>query len=197
MRSMNLLLHSLCPPKVTDTTIITFLVHSTVPQFDDQVLTEAKRGKIRARKGEIDRLEKDAKKTMVRMEDKDEMLAAAGSIPVPAGPTPTPGVERDDRKKRSRSPGTEGEDRTWAGAGDRVDGDERDTWRVKDRDPLSAWVSECYNHDDYAGHVTDLRHFLRGIDFHHVSRLLFRSFFFYCGETFKVHFSSYHGCRNL
>ncbi|CAM9094165.1 unnamed protein product, partial [Pylaiella littoralis] len=36
------------------------------------------------------------------------------------------------------------------------------------RDPLTAWVCNCYNNDDYAGHVSDSRKFLRGIDFHNV-----------------------------
>ncbi|CAM9382283.1 unnamed protein product, partial [Ectocarpus sp. 8 AP-2014] len=33
---------------------------------------------------------------------------------------------------------------------------------------LTAWVCGCYNDDGYAGHVSDLRQFFRGIDFHDV-----------------------------
>ncbi|CAN0244482.1 unnamed protein product, partial [Hapterophycus canaliculatus] len=54
------------------------------------VLTEAKRAEIRARNDEIGRREREAKKQMVRMEDQEEMLAAAESIPVPVGKTPLP-----------------------------------------------------------------------------------------------------------
>lgn len=131
-----------------------------------QVLTKAKRAEIRARKDEIDRLEKEAKKTMVRMEDQDEMLAAAGSIPVPArqefqehgdGGGGGRATERNDRK-RARSTLSTG------GGGD----EEGKGCRFGERDPLTAWVYDCYNHDDYTGHVSDLRHFLKGIDFYHV-----------------------------
>ncbi|CAM9762594.1 unnamed protein product, partial [Ectocarpus sp. 4 AP-2014] len=55
-----------------------------------QVLTEAKRAEIKARNDEIDRREKQAKKKMVRMEDQEEMLAAAEAIPVPVGQAPPP-----------------------------------------------------------------------------------------------------------
>ncbi|CAN0171854.1 unnamed protein product, partial [Ectocarpus sp. 12 AP-2014] len=55
-----------------------------------QVLTEAKRAGIKARNDEIDRREKQAKKKMVRMEDQEEMLAAAEAIPVPVGQAPPP-----------------------------------------------------------------------------------------------------------
>ncbi|CAN0375908.1 unnamed protein product, partial [Laminaria digitata] len=53
-----------------------------------KVLTETKRAEIRARNDEIDRFEKDSKKKVVRMEDQDEMLAAAESIPIPARQMP-------------------------------------------------------------------------------------------------------------
>lgn len=119
------------------------------------MLTEKKRAVIRARNDEIERREREAKKKIVRMEDRDEMLAAAESIPVPEGQAPhhqeppEGGGQKSDRDGSSRG--------------------EQQRWRRWRRDPLTAWVCGCYNADDYAGHVSDLRQFFRGIDFQHVS----------------------------
>lgn len=128
-----------------------------------QVLTETKRAEIRARNDEISRREKEAKKQMVVMEDQEEMLAAAEAIPVPVSKTPLPPHLQQETLenggKGRRLPGTAGD----SGGGD---GDREGRRR---RDPLTAWVCNCYNNDEYAGHVSDLRQFLRGIDFHHVS----------------------------
>eukprot|EP00904_Undaria_pinnatifida_P000036 jgi/Undpi1/10032/HiC_scaffold_28.g12486.m1 len=114
---------------------------------------------------------------MVVMEDQEEMLAAAESIPIPASQVPllavgqefqepggmgaeVGGGKRGDRR-RPRSPSGVGE-------GGRRGGEAGGSTIFRERDPLTAWVYGCYNHDDYTGHVSDLRYFLRGIDFHHV-----------------------------
>lgn len=147
------------------------------------MLTQAKRTEIRARKDEIDRLEKEAKNKMKRMDDDDEMLAAAVSIPVPSRQGPAAaaaaaaagssggrrelhesggggaGAQRNDRKRPRTPPGV-GEDGGGDGDGDGGNGQKRD--------PLTAWVYDCYRSDDYCGHVSDVRHFLKGIDFRHV-----------------------------
>ena len=155
-----------------------YRVHPPPPLH--KVLTETKRAEIRARNDEIDRAEKHAKKKMVVMEDQEEMLAAAESIPIPASQVPllavgqefqepggmgaeVGGGKRGDRR-RPRSPSGVGE-------GGRRGGEAGGGTIFRERDPLTAWVYGCYNHDDYTGHVSDLRYFLRGIDFHHVSFL--------------------------
>lgn len=136
-----------------------------------QVLTEAKRAEIRARNDEISRREREAKKQMVRMEDQEEMLAAAESIPVPpAAKTPLPPHLKQQQQQQDTQE-NDGRGRRLSGAaaaaagggGGGGDGEERR------RDPLTAWVCNCYNNDEYTGHVSDLRQFLKGIDFHHVS----------------------------
>eukprot|EP00903_Cladosiphon_okamuranus_P016155 g14909.t1 len=114
-----------------------------------QVLTEAKRAVIRARKDEIERREREAKKKIVVMEDQEEMLAAAESIPAPQGQAPQ--LPEGGGRKSERDGSSHSEQR-----------------RRQRRDPLMAWVCGCYNSDDYAGHVSDLRQFFRGIDFQHV-----------------------------
>lgn len=50
------------------------------------------------------------------------------------------------------------------------------------RDPLTAWFYDCYNHDDYRGHVSDLHKFLAGIDVSHVCRCAPRPF---CSYFFR------------
>ncbi|CAM9718252.1 unnamed protein product, partial [Ectocarpus fasciculatus] len=130
-----------------------------------QVLTEAKRAEIRARNDEIGRREKQAKKKMVRMEDQEEMLAAAEAIPVPVGQTPPPPLEEFQQQSAG---GTGTARRQEEGAAVRGSGGERRRRGPRRRDPLMAWVCGCYNDDDYGGHVSDLRQFFRGIDFHHV-----------------------------
>ncbi|CAN0149461.1 unnamed protein product [Scytosiphon promiscuus] len=130
-----------------------------------QVLTETKRAEIRARNDEISRREREAKKQMVVMEDKEEMLAAAESIPVPAKKTPLPPhlqAQQETQENGGRGRRPSGAGPAAAAAGHGGDGEGRR------RDPLTAWVSNCYNTDEYAGHVSDLRQFLSGIEFHHV-----------------------------
>lgn len=135
------------------------------------MLTAAKRAEIRARKHEIDLQEKQAKNKIKRMDDEDGMLAAAESMPLPS-PLPSlqpaatsVGVggwtESQHLKdgKRSRSP---------SGLGKSEGGDEEDGKRRRDQDPLTAWVYDYYRDDSYTGHVSDLRQFLKGIDFQHV-----------------------------
>lgn len=121
----------------------------------NQVLTETKRAVIRARNDEIERREREAKKKIVRMEDQEEMLAAAESIPVPLGQQQPP--QHQELQEGGRRPGVE------------EAGSSHGEQRRRRRDPLTAWVCGCYHSDDYAGHVSDLRQFLRGIDFQHVS----------------------------
>jgi len=53
-----------------------------------KLLTENKRAGFRARKDEIERRERESRKQTVRMEDKEEMRAAAEAIPVPIGQVP-------------------------------------------------------------------------------------------------------------
>ncbi|CAB1111625.1 unnamed protein product [Ectocarpus sp. CCAP 1310/34] len=137
-----------------------------------QVLTEAKRAEIKARNDEIDRREKQAKKKMARMEDQEEMLAAAEAIPVPVGqapppPPPPPPPQEGLQQQSVGGTGTarrEVEVKAAVGSG----GERRRRRRPRRRDPLTAWVCGCYNDDGYAGHVSDLRQFFRGIDFHHL-----------------------------
>lgn len=130
------------------------------------MLTDAKRAKIRARNDEIDRREKEAKKKMVRMVDQEEMLAAAESIPVPVGQMP-----QQEPQEHGTGGGGGGGGRGLSAArgvvGSEGGGSEVGQGRQR-RDPLTAWVCNCYNNDDYTGHVSDLRKFLKGIDFHHV-----------------------------
>lgn len=113
---------------------------------------------IRARNDEIERREREAKKKIVRMEDQEEMLAAAESIPASQGQQVPQHQEPQD-----------GGGRRLAGEGAEGGGGGRGERRRRRRDPLTAWVCGCYNSDDYAGHVSDLRQFLRGIEFQHVS----------------------------
>lgn len=149
------------------------------------MLTETKRAEIRARNDEIDRREKEAKKKMVRMEDQDEMLAAAESIPVPVGKMPL----QEFQQHGAGGEGGGGRGLSAArGAGAEGGGSEGGQDGRQRRDPLTAWVCNCYNNDDYAGHVSDLRKFLRGIDFHNVSfandiSLRTRDVFFLCWNS--------------
>ena len=133
-----------------------------------KVLTATKRAEIRARKHEIDLQEKQAKNKLKRMDDHDEKLRAVVSMPaVPSKHSAAAGVGGDGavggshpKKDRKR-----GRSLSEAGKGGGEDGGSRE----RERDPLTAWVYDCYHNDGYAGHVSDLRQFLKGIEFRHVS----------------------------
>lgn len=79
------------------------------------------------------------------------------------------GGQRNDRKRqRPAELGEEANGDAARGGG----GGDLGSGGVEPRDPLTAWVYDCYNHDDYNDLVSDLRKFLTGIDFHHVSKKL-------------------------
>lgn len=160
------------------------------------MLTDAKRAEMRARTEGSARLIEESKKTnMMIIQDQDEMLAAAEAIPMPARRSPAVDAtlgsgsgggggggggggaagQRGDRK-RPRSPAV-------VGAGDEggEEGGESGRGLRGQRDPMTAWFYGCYSHDEYTGHVADLRKFLCGIEFHHVS-----FFFFFCCLLFNV-----------
>ena len=126
------------------------------------MLTETKRAVIRARKDEIERREREAKKKIVRMEDQEEMLAAAESIPVPLGQQQTLQQQQHQELEDGARRPEEAEGESGGSSG-------RRRRRRQRTDPLTAWVCNCYNTDYYTEHVSDLRRFLTGIDFQHVS----------------------------
>lgn len=142
--------------------MITITNHGHRGHGHEQVLTESKRAVIRARNDEIERREREAKKKIVRMEDQEEMLAAAESIPVP------PGQQAPSQLQEPQELGGEGRGGP-AGAGAGGEGGGGVGRARQWKDPLTAWVCGCYNSDDYTGHVSDLRQFLSGIEFQHVS----------------------------
>lgn len=137
-----------------------------------QVLTAAKRAEIRARTEDSARQIQEAKRTNMRLiEDRDEMLAAAEAIPVPSRQAPPAAATGAGQEARVNGDQRNDRRRSWQQAADGGDAgtaaaeaEAEDTRGDGGGSPLTAWIYDCYNHDDYPGHVSDIRKFLSGID---------------------------------
>lgn len=144
------------------------------------MLTKAKRAEIRARTEDSAREIKESKKTNILViEDQEEMLAAAEAIPASRLQQQVSHAGMGDAHARHQQ-GRKRPREAMAGERQRAERGQGDGWI----DPLTAWFQGCYFKDDYAGHVADLRNFLRGIDFLHVSPSAFPSRYFshYCSS---------------
>lgn len=138
------------------------------------MLTAAKRAEIRARTEDSARQIQEAKKTnMLVIDDQDEMLAAAEAIPLVASAA-TVGNSTGNSSGAGGAGSGFGQDARVTNGDQRGDGkrlrqgqqhaEEANADANGGGDPYTAWFYDCYNHDDYTGHVSDLRKFLSGID---------------------------------